>query len=294
MKENKRILSLVLVFILFGTFLFISLIPTANATSKKNLYETVTGKVMYSYDYEVVKLINKERTKRGLKGLKYNNELLDVAQLRAAELSVLYSHERPDAINTPFDLFEWKNCAGENIAINYISPEEVVKAWMDSPMHKNNILNGNYNSVGIGCFKTNGYYYWVQIFAGNKLSKNSAKKEDIKKSYKIEIAPQHVNLVKGKMIKLNRTNKKTTTVNVEQINAIFEKYFFTTKLNNKCITFKSSNKKVATVNSNGKITSKKAGTAKVFAYLNNNKKYKVTWTVTVSKNKSLPQWRKNI
>ncbi|HYD91953.1 MAG TPA: CAP domain-containing protein, partial [Flavobacterium sp.] len=38
--------------------------------------------------------------------------------------------------------------AGENLALQYTSSEEVQKAWMASPKHRANILNPNYEDVG--------------------------------------------------------------------------------------------------------------------------------------------------
>ena len=51
---------------------------------------------------------------------------------------------------------------GENIALGYSTPEEVVKGWMSSEGHRANILNKNYTDIGVGY--NNGY--WVQNFGG--------------------------------------------------------------------------------------------------------------------------------
>ena len=39
--------------------------------------------------------------------------------------------------------------AGENLAINFTNSEDQQKAWMDSPLHKKNILNPNYDEIGV-------------------------------------------------------------------------------------------------------------------------------------------------
>ncbi|GAA3328549.1 hypothetical protein GCM10020331_072940 [Ectobacillus funiculus] len=62
--------------------------------------------------------------------------------------------------------------AGENIAKGQRSADEVVTAWMNSPGHRANILNGNYTHIGIG--HTSSQDYWTQMFIGKKITKKSA------------------------------------------------------------------------------------------------------------------------
>lgn len=64
-----------------------------------------------------------------------------------------FSHVGPDG-KTPW---QWLNevsynysYAGENLAVNFIDSKDVVSAWMNSPGHKANILNGMYTEIGIG------------------------------------------------------------------------------------------------------------------------------------------------
>ena len=54
--------------------------------------------------------------------------------------------------------------AGENIAMGQKNPEQVMSSWMNSSGHKANILNSEFGKIGIGCYKKNGIYYWVQMF----------------------------------------------------------------------------------------------------------------------------------
>ncbi len=60
---------------------------------------------------------------------------------------------------------------GENIAAGYVTPQEVVDAWMTSEGHRANILNQNYKEMGVGCYylandtgNVNYNYYWTQDF----------------------------------------------------------------------------------------------------------------------------------
>ncbi len=54
---------------------------------------------------------------------------------------------------------------GENIARNWKTPEEVMKAWLSSKGHRANILSKKFTNIGIGkAISQNGDIYWVQLF----------------------------------------------------------------------------------------------------------------------------------
>ncbi|WP_296649299.1 CAP domain-containing protein [Romboutsia sp. 13368] len=47
------------------------------------------------------------------------------------------------------------------------TPKEVVNAWMNSKGHRENILNPNFTTLGVGIAKdSNGSIYWTQMFIG--------------------------------------------------------------------------------------------------------------------------------
>ena len=55
----------------------------------------------------------------------------------------------------------------ENVAYGYGSPYSVVRAWMDSPGHRRNILNCDFRSLGVGVARSpDGTLYWTQNFGG--------------------------------------------------------------------------------------------------------------------------------
>ena len=62
--------------------------------------------------------------------------------------------------------FPW----GENIAAGQPTPQAVVDAWMSSPAHCTNIMNGSYRAIGVGyAFRAGSTYghYWTQDFGGS-------------------------------------------------------------------------------------------------------------------------------
>ena len=58
--------------------------------------------------------------------------------------------------------------AGENIAAGQRTPAQVVRAWMHSEGHRNNILNPDFTQIGVGYTHTNrGYrHFWAQTLIG--------------------------------------------------------------------------------------------------------------------------------
>ena len=119
---------------------------------------------------EILRLVNIERKKAGVKPLKLSRELFRPASIRAREITKVFSHTRPNGLpfNTAFYGIVYKT-AGENIAAGQNSVEMVMQQWMDSPGHRANILNKNYKYLGVGyLYDKNTIYkhFWVQHFKG--------------------------------------------------------------------------------------------------------------------------------
>lgn len=106
---------------------------------------------------EVIRLTNLERTKRGLKALKSNlSGLNQAANVRAREITRVFSHTRPNGTPWSTTLAEWGlpkfSARGENILWNGAqwTPAKVVEKWMNSTGHRNNILSTKYEYIGVG------------------------------------------------------------------------------------------------------------------------------------------------
>ncbi len=119
---------------------------------------------------EVVRLVNVERAKQGLRPLTYNWELSRVARYKSEDMrdKHYFSHTSP-TYGSPFDMIRAFGirftAAGENIAWGQRTPQEVMNGWMNSPGHRSNILNSNYTQIGVGCAKdSSGRTYWTQMF----------------------------------------------------------------------------------------------------------------------------------
>ena len=123
------------------------------------------------YVDEIVKLVNEARAKEGLQPLTLDPLLRKGAQVRAEECVKVFSHTRPDGTSYKTAISEAgvvSNYTGENVACGHSSAQQVVKAWLNSPGHRDNILNSNFTKIGVGLEKNvgNGYkgYSWSQLF----------------------------------------------------------------------------------------------------------------------------------
>ena len=133
---------------------------------------------------QVLKLTNNERAEAGLEPLKLNNKLASAADEHSNSMAEddFFSHTGIDGLNIGDRVknkgYQYQT-VGENSAAGYSTASEVVKAWMNSPGHRANILNPNYTEIGIGyeflqedIGSVNYNHYWTQVF-GNSLNKNS-------------------------------------------------------------------------------------------------------------------------
>ena len=77
-----------------------------------------------------------------------------------------FAHNTPDG-QTPFDRMKAAgisySSAGENIAAGQYSPQNVMDSWMNSPGHRKNILNPDFEYLGVGLARGGSYgIYWAQ------------------------------------------------------------------------------------------------------------------------------------
>jgi uncharacterized protein YkwD len=120
---------------------------------------------------------HKEREKEKLPPLKANPILFEVARAHSANMAKQGEMKHELDGKNPADRikaagYDYSYIA-ENIAVSDgESPEGIVKAWMDSKIHKENILNDKYTEIGIGIAKNDkGETYYTQEFGTPKKKK---------------------------------------------------------------------------------------------------------------------------
>ena len=263
---------------------------------------TVTGTEDYDEAHAVLDIVNKERTALGLDPLQLDVELTETAMQRAAELSVLYSHNRPDGTNclTAFPTMGFTTW-GENIAIGYDSAADVMEGWFyserklyeegerdrDKVGHYLNIINPDFKSIGIGCFMQ-GTYYWEQALSGEEPARITTG-GTVEKSHRINIdydvcgTDQGFNKnddLTGKTLAVGETFEMHYDVTNDRW-----RYNYVT-LDPSCVTWTSSDTSVCTVDPAGVVTARAVGKATVTATLPSGRSLSHEWTVVEAKPES--------
>lgn len=120
-----------------------------------NLHYTVTDtKARPDLEMQMLALVNKERTSRGLKPVVYDAELTPVARAHSTDMFArgYFSHYTPEKTD-PFDRMDKAGIkfrsAGENLALGR-TLKICHEGLMNSPGHKANILNPSFGRLGIG------------------------------------------------------------------------------------------------------------------------------------------------
>lgn len=146
---------------------------SVNAPIQPNQTVTLpTNDSLTGYEAHVLMLTNRERQKAGLSPCKGNDSNLNrSARAKSEDMAAnnYFSHQSP-TFGDPFAMMRnfgvLYQTAGENIAKGQPTPQEVVTAWMNSPGHRENILNGSYTHLGVGYVRKYGQAYWTQQFIG--------------------------------------------------------------------------------------------------------------------------------
>lgn len=110
---------------------------------------------------DFVQLINQERTRRGLSPLCVAHDLTRVARSHSVDMRAkTLLHHNPDLGG---DVTNWKRLA-ENVGVGY-GTTSLHKAFMESPGHRANILDGRVTQIGIGIEVESSGRVWVtQVF----------------------------------------------------------------------------------------------------------------------------------
>lgn len=120
---------------------------------------------IHEFERRVAELVNAERLVAGLQPLRLDPGLSRVARLKSRDFVTggYFGHESP-TYGSPFEMMKQfgftYRMAGENIALGHRTPEQVHEAWMNSPGHRSNILNPDFDTIGVGYYE----YGWTQMF----------------------------------------------------------------------------------------------------------------------------------
>jgi uncharacterized protein YkwD len=127
-----------------------------------------------SLEREAFKILNRTRAEKGESPLIWNEQLAAVARLHSGNMAEynFFSHRGLDGkmVSSRADdagVGKWRSI-GENIAFSRGYGDPVAKAvqlWLDSPAHRQNLLDVNWKEAAVGVAAApDGSYYFTQVF----------------------------------------------------------------------------------------------------------------------------------
>lgn len=125
------------------------------------------------YPAVLADLANQDRATSGVQKLAWNDVLQSGAKLKADDMlkNSYFAHTSPSGV-TPWHWLKEVNYnftyAGENLAVDFIESANVEDAWLNSPKHRENILNSHFTEIGIatadGFFEGKNTTFVVEFF----------------------------------------------------------------------------------------------------------------------------------
>jgi hypothetical protein len=150
--RHQRVLALDrflfgLLFILIAHFIAVSYV-------RPHLQSAVLGLQSHLSQQLIVDGVNTQREKNGIEKLQWSEKLTQAAQKKGDDMIArdYWSHISPTG-SEPWDFLDQVgysySVAGENLARNFSENQSLVDAWMASPTHRANVLQAQYQEVGV-------------------------------------------------------------------------------------------------------------------------------------------------
>lgn len=133
---------------------FASIIVTAFTISGLHRIALRSPNVAAVVSATLIDLANQDRAQNGLSALTLDPLLVAAAQAKANDMAAnsYFAHVSPQGVD-PWHWFEVVGYkfvyAGENLAVDFSDSTDVNTAWMNSPTHRENILDPHYTQIGI-------------------------------------------------------------------------------------------------------------------------------------------------
>ncbi|WP_236075698.1 CAP domain-containing protein [Streptomyces coffeae] len=121
------------------------------------------------YVRHIIRTVNIARVHHGCAPLRFNKALQKAAQRHSADMEQrgFFDHVNPDGAEPEDRItavgYEW-TASGENIASGQATPSAVMRTWMSSPGHRGNILDCDFQELGVGVEFGAGGPWWTQNF----------------------------------------------------------------------------------------------------------------------------------
>lgn len=146
--RKLHLLGIVSVFLVFAMFAGIFIFAFKQDVTKTAFAGNYTAS-------DVIEMVNQQRVKNNLPALKTNPKLMEASRNKVEDMvaNSYFAHISPIdgkkwstfIRNSGYDYIE----AGENLANGFDNTPDLVNAWMNSPTHRDNILNPNVDETGL-------------------------------------------------------------------------------------------------------------------------------------------------
>jgi len=186
----------------------------------------------------IIDWTNKQRENYGLAPLKENQILDKTAMAKVEDMfqNQYFAHKSPsgEVVSDLARKFGYDFLLiGENLAMgNFSSDEDLVLAWMESPGHRENILNEKYQEIGVavkkGIFEGKEVWIAVQHFG---LPSSFCQKPDLSLKEKIEENEKQIFKLQEELLtlrfeirKLSRWQREEISQKIDQYNELVSEY----------------------------------------------------------------------
>ena len=142
---------------------------TETKSNEENRNNEIFNEKQDEYRADLLRRVNKYREKKGLNTLEENDYLNEMAQIRAEELSIRFSHIRPNGGT----LIGEYGVNGEIATNGSKTPRDAFLAFKVSKQHNELMLKSKYLTFGSGYYVDgNGKSYWVILFSTHPQPEN--------------------------------------------------------------------------------------------------------------------------
>ncbi len=168
MVKSRKILKWLVVLIIIIKAIVFALIfvyPTAGLADTDSINSQ-----------QLINLTNDYRKSLGLSTLAVNDQLTQAATQKAKDMLAggYFSHTSPDGHH----FSDWIKATGyqylsvgENLAIDFNDNSDLFQAWINSPKHKENIVDSSYQEIGLaaisGRYQNHNTFVVVQLFGSH-------------------------------------------------------------------------------------------------------------------------------
>lgn len=149
-NQRARLLHPTGVSFLIGIYVFFQLALGWASYS----YPQILGYASVIKTEEIINLTNKMRQENGLAPVQLDSKLTAAAAQKASDMFArdYWAHVSPVGTQPWYFITEAGysyRYAGENLARDFSDSDSIVKAWIASPTHRENLLNPRYQDVGL-------------------------------------------------------------------------------------------------------------------------------------------------